>query len=642
MSQKSFRSMPKVYLACASLLAVTLLGGCGIGTIDQSTAGSFSLKGMVHGGQQPVANSIIYLYSAGTNGNGSAATDLLSISGQNGNVNYATSGSDGTFSITGDYHCVHASDQVYLVATGGNPGLSPGTNNAALQLVDVIGSCGTLNQNSYLFVNEVTTAAAAWALAPFMTSAANVGSSATNSPGLGNAFLNAQLLASPSTGAAATLPSNLTIETGKLYALANILAACVNSDGTTTGCSQLFSLATPPHSSTPPANTLAAALDIVQNPANNVAALFNSPPPQPPFSTTLTAPPNDWTMSLTVTGGGLNSPTQLELDSLGNVWVADYSGAISGFSPQGTPLSSTGFGSGTGAISEVFGLTIDGLGNVWATNEEHPQHAGSYGSAVVFAGAKSGASMGSILFTAEDNSINFPESMAADGQGNVLIGNEYGGSATIYSSNYALLAGGLGAGEGIYDPLAITSDGSGGAWLASNSSYTVTHVNANGSLASQPNCCNGADGIARDAVGNIWVSNFNYGPDSNGQTGPGSISEVAPDGTVIINQETGVGGIKYPSHLSVDAGQNVWIPNYLGETFSELAGSAHPSTITPGTAISPSTGYGLDASLLDPYDIVPDASGNLWTSCNGHNNLVMFFGLATPTVTPRGPTPTAP
>ena len=641
--------MPKVFLAGASLLAVTLLGGCGIGTPDPSTAGTLALRGMVHGGQQPVANSIIHLYSAGTNGNGSPATDLLSISGQNGNVNYATSGPDGTFSITGDYHCAHANDQVYIVATGGNPGLSPGTNNAALQLVDVIGACSTLSQNSFLFVNEVTTAAAAWALAPFMASAANVGASASNSLGLANAFLDAQLLADRATGAAATLPSNLTIEAGKLYALANILAACVNSDGTTTGCSQLFSLATPPGSSTSPTNTLAAALDIVRNPANNVAALFRSPPPQPPFSTTLTAPPNDWTMSLTVTGGGLNAPTQLELDSLGNVWVADYGppsiqpGAISGFSPQGTPFSgSTGFGYATGALSEVLGLTIDGLGNVWATNEEHPTHNGSYGSAVAFSGAQSGASIGNILFTAQDVSINFPESMAADGHGNILIGNYHASSATIYSSGDVLLAAGLGFGDSAHNPEALTSDGSGGVWLASNSSSTVTHVNADGSVASQPTCCEAADGIARDAMGNVWVSNFNYGPDANGQSGPGSISEVAPDGTVLINQEMGVGGIKYPSHLSVDAGQNVWIPNYLGETFTELAGSANPSAITPGTALSPSTGYGLDASLLDPYDIVPDASGNLWISCNGHNNLMMFFGLATPTVTPRGPTPTAP
>lgn len=632
--------MPKVLFACASLASAVLFSGCGIGPVDQSTGGTLALKGMIHGGQQPVSGSIIHLYSAGTTGNGSLATDLLSVPTQNGSVDYVTSASDGTFSITGDYHCAHATDQVYVVATGGNPGLAPGTNNAALTMVDVLGSCSTLNQNSFLFINEVTTAAAAWALAPFMTSAAIVGASATNSRGLANAFLDAQLLANPATGAAATLPSNLTVEAGKLYALANVLAACVNSDGTT-GCSPLFSLATPPNSSTAPSNTLAAALDIVENPANNVSALFKSPPPQSPFSTTLTAPPNDWTMSLTVTGGGLDSPEQLEIDPLGNVWVADYPGAISGFSPQGTPFSSTGFASGTGVISEVFGLTIDGLGNVWATNEENPQHGSSYGSAVAFAGAQSGNPIGSVLFTAQDNSINYPESMAADGQGNVLIGNYFGSSATVYSSSDALLSPGLGSGEGAGFPTALTSDGAGGVWLTSGSTY-VTHVNANGSLASQPNCCNVSHGIARDAMGNVWVSNDLSGPNANNQYGPGSVSEVAANGTVLINQETGVGGIRYPSNLSVDAGQNVWIADFLDSSFSELAGSANPTVITPGTPLSPSAGYGLDASLLDPYDIVPDASGNLWISCNGSSSLVMFFGLATPTVTPRGPTPTAP
>ena len=46
-------------------------------------------------------------------------------------------------------------------------------------------------------------------------------------------------------------------------------------------------------------------MNIVKNPGNNVAGVFSAIGPQPPFATTLSKAPNDWTLSLTVTGGGM-------------------------------------------------------------------------------------------------------------------------------------------------------------------------------------------------------------------------------------------------------------------------------------------------------------------------------------------------
>jgi hypothetical protein len=82
------------------------------------------------------------------------------------------------------------------------------------------------------------------------------------------------------------------------------------------------------------------------------------------------------------------------------------------------------------------------------------------------------------------------------------------------------------------------------------------------------------------------------------------------------------------------------VANYFGRNISEVAGSA--GTLTAGTPISPASGYGLDANLLQPFSIAPDAGGNLWVSNFGNKTLTMFFGLATPTKTPLQPAPTAP
>jgi streptogramin lyase len=122
------------------------------------------------------------------------------------------------------------------------------------------------------------------------------------------------------------------------------------------------------------------------------------------------------------------------------------------------------------------------------------------------------------------------------------------------------------------------------------------------------------------------------------------VTLLASDGTITQSFITG-GGITNPSHIAIDAAQNVWISNLhtnvegATETFSELAGS---SSSRPGSPISPSTGYGLDAGLLSPYSLAVDASGNIWVSNTGAQSLVMFFGMAAPTKTPLLVTPQAP
>jgi hypothetical protein len=63
--------------------------------------------------------------------------------------------------------------------------------------------------------------------------------------------------------------------------------------------------------------------------------------------------------------------------------------------------------------------------------------------------------------------------------------------------------------------------------------------------------------------------------------------------------------------------------------------------VPAGTALSPFA-YGRDAKLIEPFAVAADASGNLWVSNRAMNNVVMFFGLATPTATPAPPFPTAP
>jgi streptogramin lyase len=620
-----------------TLCCAAVLSGCGMGTVASGGGGgTITMSGQVEGGQQGVSGSTIQLYTVGATGNGSAATPML--------TEAVTTDAGGSFSISNAYTCGDsgASNQVYIVATGGNPGQTSGTDNKALVMVAALGPCSNLSTTPNIFINELTTVAAAWALAPFTASAGSIGASPSNAAGIENAFLDAGLLANTINGTPATLPSNLAIETGKLNALADAIAGCVNSDGTT-ACSPLFTAATV--GSSTPTDTFTAALNIVKHPGQNVMAVYKAIGTYVPFATTLTQAPNDWTMSLTVTGGGLDMPTALGIDSQNNIWVANQDGPLSAFNAQGNPLSSTGFGlsGGVTQITQVSGLAIDPSDNIWVTNYNAGYNPA--GALTEFLGASSG-STGSVVLSGGNPGFTgdscYPTAVAADTNGDLFVTNEECSSANVYNSSGAIVSSYLGETYNLMAvPQFIAADSNHGFWLSDNDN-TIAHISAptaaypNGQLLSHPDCCTNSHGLALDAQGNVWVADY-LGS---------SFSEVGGDGSVLINQATG-GGVVFPYALAIDAGQNVWLTNFDNGSISEIAGSGE--TLKAGTPISPSTGglfdiggYGYDAALGEPFSIAPDRSGNLWVSNQGAGNLVMFFGLATPTVTPLSPVPTAP
>ena len=172
-------------------------------------------------------------------------------------------------------------------------------------------------------LNEVTTVASVYALSGFMTDLIHVSSSGTalSNTGMANAFANVNNLVNIVNGTAlATTPaSNGTVPQAEINTLANILAACVNSIGAASApCSTLFSTAL--NGSTQPTDTVTALLNIA--PGTGIAALYPIGATNPPFEPALSTQPNDFTVGLNFTGGGLNIPLHI---AIGRVW--EYSGS---------------------------------------------------------------------------------------------------------------------------------------------------------------------------------------------------------------------------------------------------------------------------------------------------------------------------
>jgi hypothetical protein len=292
-----------------SLSASLLISGCGIEPTSVAKAGQgLSIAGSIHGGQQPVGGALLQMYAVGTTGDGSAATPILTAhlttsdgTGNAGNAN-ANAGNGfnslptGAF-IIGDYVCPTPSTQVYLVATGGNPGLAAGTVNPALAMLTVLGACGNLS-NTTVQINEITAVGSLAPLAPYANGYAALGSGSNDASQFLAALNLVQSYTDITQGTAPGpgLASGYYASTTEITTLADILAACINSDGTGV-CQQLFTLTTPP-GGTAPTDTVGAMLNILKYPANNTAAIFGLLPPNSPFQPALATAPASWTLPI--------------------------------------------------------------------------------------------------------------------------------------------------------------------------------------------------------------------------------------------------------------------------------------------------------------------------------------------------------
>ena len=611
----------------AGLGLATLLTGCGVSvssamagsatpTLPGSTASTVKASGSVYGGQQPISGATIQLYAVGTTGLKSASTPLI--------ASPPVSKADGTFNITGDYSCANATD-VYLVATGGDPGSGP---NSAISQVVALGPCATLLANAattFINMNELTTVAAAYALGPFAADYTHIGAAGVSPAGLTVAFANAALLANTTTGTAggANLPTGVTVPTAELNTLGNILAACVNTSGSSSSpCSTLFS-------ATSTSDTFAAALAIAKSAGKStVTNLYTLANAQAPFqpSLALAGAPHDFTVAVTMAGsaGTLSTPYGLAIDAAGNAWVTNESGTtVAAFSPTGSFATLTAAG-----LVGPQAVAIDKNDNVWVANT-----AGN--SVIEFTpgtGYVPGVSTANLSGNFTAGGITAPTALAVDSSNNVWIANFNGNSVSALTSSGAPLANSpfTGAANNITVPTGIAISGKGGIYVTSGSGSLVNGSLVNSLVVNLSNsgafvstlsqgALQGPAAIAIDpTTNNAIVTGF-----TTGSAIAGAVSEFtgASSKTAAVQVTS---GLSSPTGVACD-GTSIWVANSApGGGLAQLAYGATSPT-------SPSTGFG---SLNTPVGVAVDPSGSVWTTNSGDNTLTKFIGLAAPVVTP--------
>lgn len=601
----------------ALVLASSLLPLCGCGiSSSTSTAGTSqgspgagrTAMGRVHGGQNPVIGSVIQLWAVGTAGYGSAATPLIS-------TNVKTD-SNGFFDITNDYSCV-GNPLVYLTATGGNTG-GPG-DNANLLLMAALGYCNSLTSSTYIYVNEVTTVAAAYALGQFTnTATGSIGSWGYSNTGLVNAFSTAKFLADTSNGnaLASTSDGSGTVPQSEINTLANIMAACVNSVSSnaalSSSCSSYFTAATPPGGSAP-TDTFDAMVDIAHNPGRNVTTLFDLGAGNPPFNPGLGAAPTDWTMGISYTAKGSGS---VAIDGAGNVWHMGVNpaggNALYVVSPAGTMTMNAAYG-GVGNL-----VAIDTNGHGWVY-----KNVGTSGGILTGVVLSTSGGVSSLSTYAGPFTLPITDTvsgMAIDGSNNIWLTPNSGLTKVNTSGTTVGTYTGGGYNSGGAGQIYPAIDNNGNVWLTETSPSPSVSEFSNSGTALSPSSGFSAQSqraaAAIDASGDVWLAN----------TG-NLLTELSSTGAMLSP------GGGFPSPLAavfavaVDSHGTVWLTSDDG-TFS----FTHSGVLINSTPYSEgSTGFGENPAI--------DASGNLWFTgflARGSNpfGLTEDVGVAGPVITP--------
>jgi hypothetical protein len=580
---------------------------------------------------------LVTLFAAGT-GYGAGATSLAT----------ATTNASGDFNLP-SYTCPVGNPQTYITASGGDAG--SGTNSA-IALMAALGPCNSLSTSTHITVNELTTAAAQWALAQFFDSTGHtIGAPSSNAGGLRNAYTgfanlaglngsNFSVSGNPSTflptGGSCPGPSNCDgLE--RLNTLANIMAGCIESSGSSSSaCVKLMCDATPgltyttSCSGTPTiSDTMGAAHLIVTNPANNVSALFGLAAVSTPFSPVLGAAPDGWEIALNFApaGAAFSLPQSIALDASGNVFVANSNGN------HGPDLGSvseltvaSGYAAGlnlapAGAVfDEPTSLALDGSGDVFVANGGTNGDFGSVSELTV------GSSYATGLNFAPTGTFRFPISIALDTSGNVFMANATGDNVSELTAASGYTTGLKFAPPGAsFDfPQSLALDGSGNVFVANTDGDSVSELTAGSSYATGLNFAasgasfNAPASIALDGTSNVFVGN----------EGGNSMSELTAASSYATGLEFASAGASFnePVSIALDGAGNVFAANANGESVSELTAASSYGT---GLNFAPA-----GAGFSVPSSIAVDGAGNVFVADRVGDSVSEILGLAQPVITP--------
>ena len=350
------------------------------------------------------------------------------------------------------------------------------------------------------------------------------------------------------------------------------------------------------------------------------------------------------------TSAEMNQPNGVALDGAGNLYIADTennviwevnaaSGVITTVAGNGSPTctysfstltwSGTCYGGNGGAATSAelngpTGVAVDGAGNIYiADSSNHVIREVSKSTGIINTVAGTGgAGYSGDGGPATSAELAGPGAVALDGAGNLYIADYDPGVVRMVDAATGVITTFAGGGSGI---------GSYSIGCAAQTDSVGDGCPATSVLLPDP------EGIAFDAAGNLYISDFTGPTIRMVNAATGLISTVAGGGTGCAGQTDSDGDgcpalsapLTFPKGVSVDAAGNLYIAEY-GLSYIRRV-SAATGIITriagggsgcSGTVDSVGDGCSAtDAELLGPDGLALDGLGNLYVADLGNNRV---------------------
>ena len=349
----------------------------------------------------------------------------------------------------------------------------------------------------------------------------------------------------------------------------------------------------------------------------------------------------------TGTSAQFSYPSGVAVDAEGNVYVADgVNHRIRKITPEGlvsTLAGSTeGFrdGSGTSAqFDRPAGVEVDAVGNVYVADYGNNliRKITSEGLVSTLAGSTRGFKDGS----GRSAQFHGPAGVALDAEGNVYVA-DYGNNLIRKITSEGLVSTLAGSTEGFRDgsgtsaqfhgPYGVALDAEGNVYVADEYNHRIRKITPEGLVSTLAGSTEGfrdgditsaqfnfPSGVALDSEGNVYVAD--YGNDL--------IRKITPEGLVSTftgstrGFRDGVGTsaqFNFPSDVEVDAEGNVYVADESNNLIRKITSEGLVSTLA-GSIWGFRDGSGKSAEFNYPYGVAVDAVGNVYVA-NSYNHRI--------------------
>jgi len=319
--------------------------------------------------------------------------------------------------------------------------------------------------------------------------------------------------------------------------------------------------------------------------------------------------------------GQLKAPSDVAVDSQGNLWVVDKTNnRIQKFDPTGKYLAKFGsLGAGDGQFNRPTSIVIAANGDLLVADAGNAR-VQRFNSLGVFVSKFGSSGTGNGQFAGSG-----PEGVAVDTSGNIWVADTYGGRLQKFSSAGAFLqsVGTKGTGTGqLGEPTGIDIASNGDIWVADWQNHRISKFNSAGTFLSSFGSNGTGDGqfknpdeIEIDKLGNVWVGDQNNNRiqqfDLTGQF-------KGKFGTAGSGQ--GQFSFSYPMGIAADSKGHLWIADVNNHRIQRWTVPIERPAFLSAFGSNGST----DGKLQAPADVAVGVEGNLWVVDKTNNRIQKF------------------